>query len=148
MRGEVVVAKRHQGTPFPSAVRCVRPVQPAKFIVDDHGLLSVDQKHAFLDLDAFNLEQEGRERIETKLLQKLVARWMHDAWIVIGGEIVPPAIHDQRLLHLREQHHPAERRLGRRHQQAMIATRILSGHRRRGVAAETIRFQPFTAAGA
>ena len=55
MRREVVIAKRHQGTPFPSTVRCVRSVQAVKFIVDDDGLLSVDQKHAFLNLDAFNL---------------------------------------------------------------------------------------------
>jgi hypothetical protein len=89
----------------------------------------VYQKYAFLNLDAFNLEDKGRERIETELPQKPVARWMDDVWIAIRGEIVPSALNDECLLHLREQHHPTDRRLRRRNQDAMIATRIQAGNR-------------------
>src|SRR5438105_14892692 len=72
---------------------------------------------------------------------------MNCAGIDVRREIERLTLHHQTFIELREQHEAAERRLGCRHQQAVIAARICARYAAAGVAAQPVGFQPFESRG-
>src|SRR6266576_2225465 len=118
-----------------------------QLIVNDGAIFAVNHEDSLFDLDALNFISENRKRVETKLFQVAKSLWMHSVRITIRGQLERLPIDEKDFFQLREQDQPVYRRLGRGHQQAMIAARVQADDRRRGKAAQSVGFQPLTAKG-
>ncbi len=86
-------------------------------------------EHAFLDNDALDHVDKNGERVEPKASEITMPVWMNHIGVLIYRKLI--AMHraiviqqHQRFFQLREQHHAPNRRLCRRHQQAVVAARV------------------------
>src|SRR5713226_8054873 len=95
----------------------------SQFIVNDRAVLPINHEDGLLDLDAFDFIREDRERIEAELLQVTEALWMNNSRIKIGGKLKSLSFNEEGFFEFRKQHKTPDRRLGRGHKQAMVATK-------------------------
>ena len=68
--------------------------------------------------------------------------------VLLGRERLPLAVgRDDPLLERRQQHHPLDRRVQRRNQQAVVAASVHPGHRSRRVTTEAVCHHPLATHG-
>jgi hypothetical protein len=112
-----------------------------------YGVLAVRHEKRSLESDPLGLEHPDRKRLEPELPQETEAFGVPGPRETVRREIEPAALHEQRLLELRQEHHAAHGRLRRGHEEAVIPARVLAGHGRHGVPAETVRLEPLARVG-
>ena len=138
MRGPMIIAESDQRAHFE---RTFMPVR-VDFILDHRGVLPVRHKHALFDFDSVDVINRCCERVQPEFLQVSVPVRIHRARILVHRQIIAAAVDNQRLFELRQQQEPADRRLRRRSQQAMVPARIHARDGRGSEASQTVGFDP------
>ncbi len=113
-----------------------------QLIVHDRTILALNHEDGLLDLNALDFIRKDRKRVEAKLLQVTEALWMNNSRITIGGKLKSLSFNEEGFFEFRKQHKTPDRRLGRGHKQAMVATRVQTDDRRGGEASKAVGFQP------
>src|SRR5207245_11350206 len=102
-----------------------------QLIVHDRTILPLNHEDGLLDLNALDFVGENRKWIETEPLEVSKTLGVDDSRITVCREIKRLSLDEQSFFQLREQDKTPDRRLGRGHKQAMVATRVQTDDRRR-----------------
>ena len=145
MRGVVVIAEGNQRANLQAAA-CIPSVRPG-FVSNHDRVFAVDKEHAFFDLDFTRPIGEYREGVETERVQITIALGMDCASVLVGAQLKALAVNDERIFEFREQHKPADRRLGGCNQQPMIAPGVEINDAGGGESADAVGLDPLARGG-
>ncbi len=127
MSGLVIVTKRNQRTDLQrQVVWPLSTITLLHFVLNYSAVLAVDHENRFLDLDPLDFVTEDRKRIQPKPRQIAKSLRMDHSRILVRRQLKRPPVNEKSLFQLGQQHDPADGRLHRRDQQAVIAPSIQS----------------------
>lgn len=123
--------------------RKLQPGTGARAVLDDRDILARDHRHRVRQLQPADVKYRRGAGSMPELVEVAEPLRVRHARVSIRAQLDAPAVNPNRLLEFRKQHHPADRRLSRRHEQAMVPARVHTAPGGRREAADPVRPQPF-----